>query len=213
MFSIFYVMEALLIAAALSIDAFVSSLAYGANKIRIPFSSVVVINVVCNAILGVALLLGNLLQPFLQPQFTMAICFVLLLGLGVSKVFDSAVKAFIRHHKGFQRKIQFSAWNLGFILNVYADPQEADRDGSRILSPAEAAYLAVALSLDGLAAGFGAGITNSNPLLVVGFSMIATMSSVLLGCWLGTKLTEKLSLDLTWLSGVLLVFLAISKLA
>lgn len=39
-------LEALLLVTALSVDAFVASFAYGANKIRIPLSSVAVINLI-----------------------------------------------------------------------------------------------------------------------------------------------------------------------
>jgi len=210
--TILSVAEALLIVTALSTDAFVSGFAYGANRIKIPFTSVTVINVICSAILAASLFFGSLLGPFLPPYLTAAICFVLLLGLGLSKLFDSAVKAFIQKHTEFRRKIRFSAFNLRFILNIYANPEEADRDHSRILSPSEAAYLAVALSLDGLAVGFGAGITDTNPILVVAFSLISDMLGVMLGCWLGNRITRKLNLNLTWLSGALLILLAFLKL-
>ena len=205
------VLEALLITTALSVDAFVSGFAYGTKKIIIPFSSVTVINLVCSSILALCLIFGKVIGGFLSANLATAICFVILLALGVSKIFDSAVKSFINKHTGFQKKIRFSAFNLGFILKIYANPEAADRDRSRVLSPAEAAYLAVALSLDGLTVGFGAGITGTNPLLVIVFSLFTDMFGVMLGCFLGNKVAQKISLDLTWLSGALLIVLAIMK--
>ena len=101
---------------------------------------------------------------------------------------------------------------MRFILNIYANPEKADSDHSRILSPSEAAYLVVALSLDNLAVGFGAGITDTSPILVVAFSLISDMLGVMLGCWLGNRITRKLKLDLAWLSGALLILLAFLKL-
>ena len=212
MFSMISILEALLIVTALSIDAFVSGFAYGANKIKIPLSSVTVINIICSGILALSLLLGGLLHSCLPPQLTTSICFLLLLCLGVTKIFDSAIKTLIRRHRTFQKNIHFSAFHLGFILNIYANPEDADRDHSRVLSPLEATYLAIALSLDGLAVGFSAGITNTSPVLVIAFSLILTCVAIGLGCWLGNKFTQKLQFDFTWLSGVLLIFLAIMKL-
>ena len=45
---LFYaVLEALLLVVALSMDAFVASFAYGAQRIKIPFSSAAIISVIC----------------------------------------------------------------------------------------------------------------------------------------------------------------------
>jgi len=206
------VAEALALVTALSIDAFVSGFAYGSDKIRVPFSSVAVISIICSVILAVSLFFGEIIGPVLSEGLTAGICFVLLLGLGVIRVFDSAVKAFIRKHSAYKKNIKFSAFHLSFILNIYANPEEADRDDSKDLSPKEAVYLAIALSLDGLAVGFGAGITDSNPYLIIGLSLIMNVAAVVFGRFLGEKLTNRLRLDLSWLSGALLIALAVLKL-
>jgi putative sporulation protein YtaF len=212
MFTMTSVLEALLIVTALSIDAFVSGFAYGANQIKIPIPSILVMNLICSGTLALSLLFGTLLSNWLPPALTLAICILLLLGLGITKIFDSTIKALIRKHQSFQKKIQFSAFHMGFILNVYANPEKADRDHSRVLSPSEAAFLALALSLDGLAVGFGAGIVHTSVLLVVTLSLITDTLAIAISCLLGNRFAQKLQLDLTWLSGALLILLAITKL-
>lgn len=204
--------EALLIVTALSVDAFVSCFAYGASQIRVPFSSAMVINLICGAILALALLLGGLIGSRIPPEVTSGVCFFLLLGLGLSKIFDSAVKALIRRHQAFQKDIHFSLFQLGFILSIYANPEAADRDHSRVLSPSEAAFLALALSLDGLAVGFGTGMIQIAPLLIIALSLVSNLLCILLGCFLGARVTRTASMELNWLSGLLLILLAISKL-
>ena len=68
---LFYaVLEALLLVVALSMDAFVASFAYGAQRIKIPFSSAAIISVICTAMLAVSLLAGALLRPFLPQGLT-----------------------------------------------------------------------------------------------------------------------------------------------
>jgi len=205
-------LEALLLVVALSLDAFVASFAYGAQRIRIPYSSAAIISVICTAMLAVSLLAGSLLRPFLPQSLTKGLCFAILFLLGLVKLCDSTIKTLIRKHKRMHRQVSFSLFSLKFILDVYADPEKADRDGSRELSPAEAASLAVALSLDGLAVGFGAALMKVNFLMVMLFSLAVGMLAVRLGGKIGNRAAQKLPFDLSWLSGALLIVLAILKL-
>lgn len=205
-------LTSVLLVAALSVDAFVASLAYGADKIRIPASSVLVISGVCTGILGIALAVGTLIQPLLPPHLIGGICFAILFALGVAKLFDSMLKSFLRRHQSERKKVTFKLFDLRFILQIYVDSTAADQDLSRTLSPAEAASLAFALSIDGLAAGLGAGLTEGNPIQTVLVSLLVTTLAVTLGGFFGRKLAEKLKFDLSWLSGALLIILAFLKL-
>lgn len=205
-------LEALVLVLALSVDTFVASFAYGANRIRIPFRSVAVINLICTLMLALSLLAGSLIRPYIPQEITRVVCFSILLILGVVKLCDSTLKAYIRKNRHLRKKVSFSLLHLNFILQIYADPEQADKDASQELSVGEAVSLAVALSLDGLAVGFGAALTSINVWLAVGISLIGGALLMKLGCFIGRKAAEKLSLDLSWLSGVLLMVLAFLKL-
>lgn len=204
--------ESLLLVIILSLDAFVASFAYGTDKIKIPFSSVIVINLICSGILAIALFLGSIIKPFMPEHLTTVICFILLMGLGVVRFSATSIKGFLRKCDNHTKNLEFKFFDIHFLLRVYADSTEADKDHSRVLSPIEAASLAFALSLDGLALGFGTGLTEVSYIQVIIFSLISTMIAVLLGCFIGNKVAEKLNLDLSWLSGLLLIFLALMKL-
>ena len=206
------ILEAFLLVAALSTDAFFASFAYGTSHIRIPFPSVAVIDGICTALLAVSLFLGTLLRPWLPPALTTGVSFAVLALLGVVKLFDSALKAFIRRHQTLNKEWRFSLFSLRFILNIYADPPEADRDASKTLSSAEAASLAVAMSLDGLAVGFGAGVGNASPALALLFSLLLTAAAVQGGSALGNRAAARLKHDLSWIGGALLLILAVMKL-
>ncbi|MDA6840406.1 manganese efflux pump, partial [Escherichia coli] len=80
--------------------------------------------------------------------------------------------------------------HLNFILTVYADPEQADQDRSRLLSPAEAFSLAVALSLDGLAVGFGAALGSVGVWQSLLFSLFIGAGAVRLGAFLGNRLAS-----------------------
>ena len=197
---------------ALTMDAFVASFAYGTHKIKIPFLSVVVINLISSGVLSVSLLLGSTIRPYLPKHLTSWFCFGLLLILGLVKLFDSSIKRAIQKNGGQQREIEFSAFDLNFILKIYADPPKADIDQSYTLTPTEAVSLAVAVSLDGLAVGFGAGLAQLNAVVVLLLSFLTGILAVLLGALMGRKVVERCSLDLSWISGILLIILAVMKL-
>lgn len=204
-------LEALILVLALSVDTFVASFAYGANRIRIPFRSVAVINGICTLMLALSLLAGSLIRPYIPTEITKVICFSILLALGIVKLGDSTLKAFIRRNRHIQKKVSFSILHLNFILQIYANPEQADLDASKELSVGEAVSLAVALSLDGLAVGFGAALDRINLWLAMVLSLIGGILLMKLGFFIGRKAAEKIAWDLSWLSGVLLILLACLK--
>lgn len=204
--------EAVLLAAAVSMDAFTAGLAYGTKKIALPLLSAVIVSLVGSLMLGLSLLAGGVIRPLLPQGLAEGLGFAILLLLGVTKLFDSSIKAYIRRHKAMKRDIRFSLSSLRFILTVYADPQEADRDASQSLSAGEAASLAVALSLDSLAAGIGAGVSRVGPLEAAAVAFFLGILAVLAGHAAGKRLAERCPSDLSWIGGLLLILLAIGRL-
>lgn len=204
-------LESLVLVTALSIDAFVACFGYGTNKIRIPFSSAAVMDGISSGILLVFLLLGKVISPLLPEQLIKIFCFAILFGLGIVKLFDSSLKALIRKSGQSAPQLHFSLLQFSFILTVYADPNKADKDESRTLSPKEAISLGAALSLDSAAVGFGAGVLPLHVGWTIILSLIVGACAILLGCLLGNKIAEKSALNLSWLSGILLIVLAFMK--
>lgn len=211
-FSVITILEAVMLASALSLDAFVASFAYGSKKIKIPFKSAQVINLICSAITGLSLLVGSIFKQYIPDGFTVAISFIILFILGMVKLFDSITKSIIKKHNDLNKEIKFSLFNFKVILNLYANPEDADIDESKILSPVEAVSLAIALSLDGITVGLGAALGNVNGLAVFICSLITDMIAVLLGSFVGNKVARKAPFNLSWLSGLILIVLAFSKL-
>lgn len=204
--------SALLLVIALSLDAFVASFAYGNSKIKIPMSSALLINLICTAALAASLLIGALVRPYIDEGLAKTLCFAIIFLLGLIKLCDSSIKSFIRRQRVVNKRLVFRALHLNFILHVYANPEEADKDASKTLSKGEAASLAIALSLDGLAVGFGAGLATANVLLVIVLSLLIHLLAIGGGARLGHKIAGKSRFDLSWLSGILLLALAFTKL-
>ena len=210
--TIFSLLCAAMFALSLSLDTFAACFAYGSGKYRLPFFSGLIIDLVTSAVLGLSMFFGSLLQPWIPLSFSRAICFLLLFSMGSMHLLDEAAKAFLRRHDSFFRNISFSALNFRFVLSVYADPENADTDDSRSISPKEALSLATALSLDGAAAGFGAALGSAKPATVFFASLIIGAGAVFGGFFLGNLTAARLRFPVSWLSGAILIALAFGQI-
>lgn len=197
---------------ALSLDAFAASFVYGTDNVKIPAASVSIITALSTGILFFFLVLGKWCGSFISPGITSAVCFLLLFFLGLVKLFDSTLKSLIRRSGCSSKRLCFSISDLNFILTVYADPARANAEDISVLSPMEALSLGIALSLDSAAAGFGAGMMVIHLPMTLGLSVVLNTAAVLSGSFLGRVLVRKTNMDLSWLSGILLLVLAFSKI-
>lgn len=204
--------EAAFLALSLSLDTFVAGLSYGSSKIRLPLVCAVTVSLVCSGVLCLSMLAGSLVRPFLSPIAARLICFLLLVCMGTLRILDQAIKSFLCRHDGFSRNFMFRALHFQFFLSVYADPCKADADASKSLSVPESVCLALAMSLDGAAAGFGAALGNLNPVAVLFFSLLFGFTTIQGGFLLGNRLAQKIHFSVDWLSGALLILLAFLRL-
>jgi len=209
---IYSIIEAAVLASSLSIDAFTAGFAYGSKKIRIPMSSIQIINLICCLMTAMALLMGAGLRAHIPEGLAIALAFTILFIMGLIKLLDGIIKSIILKHAKLDKSIQFSLFSLQFILRLYADPEAADADVSAHISPSEAIMLAVSLSLDGIAVGFGAALAGVNPWALLGWSLVTNMVALILGRKLGHSLAEKLPFNISWLGGLVLIGLAVSQL-
>ncbi len=205
-------METILLVLTLSIDAFVASLAYGTNKIKIPIKSIVFIDIMCAIFLALSMLLAISFKKILPINVASTISFILLIILGIYYLFESIIKKYLNKKSSKKKQVKLKLFNLWLIIDIYIDETKADLDNSKTISLNEALYLAIALSIDSIAIGFGTGIGNINYFAVVILSLIWDIIAIWSGLFLGEKFIEKINVDLSWLSGILLILLAFLKL-
>ena len=196
-----------LIVGVLSVDSFSAAFAYGSGGIKIPLKSLFILNLIGVALFGASLYFGYFLRPLLPGNTVYVLSSIILVTLGSLKIFESAIKNFIKRRQRSETDLVFSIFNASFILKVYADPEEADLDQSRSISSREATFLAVALSLDNMAVGFGAGMV-MNPGLVLLTYLVINFVCLFLGCQIGNRVARTIKQDLAWLGGVILILVA-----
>ena len=105
-------LQSLLLVFSLCLDTFVASIAYGTDKIKIPFYSSIIINLVCSSFLGIALFLGDLLNNFMPINVATYLSFFLLLGLGIYRVFEVFCKKYIKKFSNKDKPLTFKVFDF-----------------------------------------------------------------------------------------------------
>ncbi|MFW5647801.1 MAG: sporulation membrane protein YtaF [Candidatus Alkaliphilus sp. MAG34] len=202
--------ETLLLVFTLSLDAFVASVAYGTNEIKIPFISTAIINITCSSLLAFSLFLGSVVKKIVPESITLLASFLILMLLGIFYLFQGIIKNRIAKTPTSNGEVKLKISDL--IISVYVDETNADFNKSKDLGPKESLYLAVALSLDSLAIGFSSSLAGINYIRVIFLSLLYGIVAVQLGLLIGRKLVEKSNINISWLSGAILMVLAITKI-
>lgn len=206
------IFDILLLVTAICMDEFVASMAYGADGITIRPREMILMNLVSSVFLGLAFLFGQFLNTFIPENATKFLCIFCLFGVGFVKLLEGTLKGYINRQTERWKNVSFHFSGLKFIISVYGNPVNADEDGSKSLSVKETLFLACAMSLDSLFVGaLAAFLTVSIPLtiaLTFGIGMLA----VFMGDLLGKKVLSNSKYDFSWMSGALLMLLALSKI-
>ncbi len=202
----------ILLVTALCLDAFTASLSCGVSGTRMTKAAALVISVVCTGALAVSAGLSAAVRGLIAPETASVISFTLLLVIGLTKSFESFLKRWIARGDDRKNQVRLRMFDLHFVLTVYADSRKADIDENKTLSLREALYLALALSLDGLGAGFGWGLSSGSYWRLLALSLVSNILAVTLGYVVGKLLHKKTGRDLSWLGGVILTALAFTKL-
>ena len=180
------ILSALLLAVVISVDTLASGFAYGTSNTKVPMRHLIVIDLIGSTLLGLALFLGYYISGYIYPLATKIMSIVILVSIGGYKLVAY-----------FLRKVKETPTN------------------PRNISWTETLIIAIVLALDGMAVGFGASIHNTSILFCVcaiAFSLVTDFCFFISGSSLGRKLTKKTRLDLSWLSGAVLIVLGIIKL-
>lgn len=209
---LFSIFQAFFLVLALSLDTFTAGVALGTQKIMVPFRSVLAISLTCSASLWIAISLGGWIGNWISPRTGAVIGCVILVMMGSVRLFDGVIKELLRRCCENKEGMVFYRKNLKIFLQVCVDSAQADFNRSQSLSVPEAISLAAALSVDGLAAGVGAGILDVSHWLIFLIAMLINLFAVHLGCRTGIRFSRKHEQDISWVAGDLLIVLGLIKL-
>lgn len=201
--------EDIFLVLAMITDTFFVSLSYAGEKIKIPVISAVIISLVSSCVLTLSLFFSKSFGAFFPQEYCRLTGAVILGIIGIIQFCQNSLKAILKKHSG-NGSVSFSCFNIGFVISVYLDETKADSDCSKVLSARESLALSLALSVDSLCGGIAAGISGGNIIRVGIMSFVFGLLSIAMGGKLGKQINKQ-NYDLSWLSGVFLIFLAVIK--
>ncbi len=179
------IVDELFLVMVLSVDTFAVSLVYGSHKMRIPWYANFMMNGTTTSLLVGAILLGATCKEYVPLEIANWICFVILFGIGIYKCLEGI--------KEINEKEEIVAEKQSFSLQ-------------------EVFFLSVALSLDGMCAGFGAGFMEIQVVTIAILSFGIGLGTVCFGMYCGRKLVEYISFNYTILGGLCMICLALAKI-
>lgn len=156
--------EAVILSAALSIDALIIGAACSASGIRLTLLSRAVMGAVSFTVTGTAVWAGGLLSQLTTPGIGSALGSLMLLAVGVY----SLVRCLRSVPDNNEKSLRVSSAAI-------SDPEKCDVDNSKTIEPAEALFTGLTLSLDSFGAGIGAGASGGEalvPFLCAAFQIV-----------------------------------------
>lgn len=202
----------LLFLAAVSVDSLSAGLTYGTQRVKISLAACLILIFVPALFVTAANRVGSFIC-FLLPETALPfLSFTLLALLGTSKLLESLLRSIARKYPSLTRNWGVTIKQINIIFTVYLSPEEANKEDLQVLSAKEALLLSFALSLDSVLAGM-AFTTGQVPLLFL--FLLASVFNLLLfgaGYGFGRLVSSILHIDLSWLSGLFLLLLALQAL-
>ncbi len=203
----------LLFLLAVSLDSMTAGFSYGTQKVHIRASSFLLLVCVPAAFITAANRLSHLLLYILPADVLSLLSFLLLFLIGCSKLTESLIRHLAKKYPSLARNWGCRIKQLNIIFTIYLSPEDANTEDLQTLSAKEALLLSLALSLDSILVGMAFA---AEPISWLPFLLLAMLFNLLLfsaGYLLGRLLSRMLHMDLSWLSGLFLLLLAIHALS
>ncbi len=196
-----YLLSIFLLCLAPNLDNMVIGLAYGARKISVPFKS----NFAIALFSGIATLfssfLGSILADYFPSYFGNIIGGSIVSAMGLYTIIS-----YLHNKKKTHSEHQNGNQYIGELRAVMDDPGLADRDYSGDISLKESILLGVALAVNCLGTGFGAGMTGVNIAVLSTAVVLFSLLTISLGAVIGRRWAAKFLGDqATVISGLLLI--------
>lgn len=198
------------LAMAISIDGFAVGVTYGIRRIKIGFLPLSLVGSISAMSIYLTSKLGSTLADKIGLELAQKLGSLILIGIGIWVVYLAYInynndkekyndlEEKIYHNEvllpGRELLLSFKIKSMGLIINILKEPATADFDKSGTINFTEAFFLGLALALDALGAGLGAGLTGYTglwlPIIIGTITVFFLGGGVLLGHRVGDFLPE-----------------------
>ena len=206
------ILNIILLAISLSIDAFGIGISYSIRKVAIPFSSKIIISMISIIMTGVSFIIGSTILLFVNEtvaKFTG--CFMLII-LGIWTIVQGLKnKSEVKKEEQENKTLSFFIKPLKLTIQVIKGPTDFDMDNSKHIDIFESVYLGVSLSIDSLVVGISYAVVGGSSYLIPIYVGLAQFIFLSLGEILGLKIASIKKVDskvFVVLSGSILILLS-----
>lgn len=206
------VFNVLLFLFAVSVDSLSAGFAYGTSKVHIKPLAAFFLVFIPSVSITVMVRVGSFLFSLIPVSLFSVLSFLLLFFMGCEKLLESLIRHLARKHASAVGNWACRIKQLNIIFTIYFSPEDANKQDVQVLSAKEALFLSLALSLDSILASMA---FSCQPPSLPLFFLLAVLFHFLLfgfGFLAGLQVSRKFSIDLSWLSGLFLLLLALSTL-
>lgn len=197
---------------AVSLDSMTAGFSYGTKRVHVQILSLFLLVSIPAIFITLADILGTLTGRLLPDSFLSVLSFLLLFFLAAAKLFESLIRHLAKKHPSLIGNRGWHIKDLNIIFTVYLSPEIANQTDPQILSAKEAFVLSLALSLDSVLVGMAFSTVAIPRLLLLISAMLFNLILFSIGYLCGRLLSHALPMDLSWLSGLCLLALAIRAL-
>lgn len=176
-------LNVLLLIAALTTDSFVVSFSYGAQNVKMSMRMILVMNLVMSSLLAGGGWTGRIMEGFFPRNIALMAGALVLLAMGGYRM----IKCLLNRNAQENREIRELDYFQGILL-------------------------AVILSLDGLAAGIGTGLVQAEESLLIPGVFLGGILMMEAGWRAGNHFQHVFQRDISWISGICLLFLGAGTL-
>ncbi|MFT3950927.1 MAG: manganese efflux pump [Oscillospiraceae bacterium] len=197
----------ILLSLSLSLDSLAVSAAHALKATRIPLPSKLVIALISMLLFGSAVFLGEKASTFFSPHATKIIGIILMLLICTWMLLQVLLNK--NKHEEPKTILHFSMKSLGLTFQIIRNPLLSDMDHSHSISPIEAVFLGLALSIDSISVGIGYSLIGSVNILAPVFVGVFQLAFLYLGEIIGNRVTrfKNMNTDYLQLISVAVMFI------
>ncbi|MBQ6806618.1 MAG: hypothetical protein IJO97_04220 [Lachnospiraceae bacterium] len=209
---IFSILSMLLFLLAVSIDSFTAGLSYGTSKVHIKPLAAIYLIFIPSITITLMTQIGSVLFSLFPVALFSTISFLLLFLLGCTKLLESLIRHYAKKYPSIIGNWACKIKQLNIIFTIYFSPEDANKQDIQVLSAKEAFFLSLALSLDSMIASMAFSCQVNSLLSFFLLAVIFHFLLFFLGFGLGLLISKRSHFDLSWLSGLFLLLLALCTL-
>ncbi len=206
----------MILAIAISIDGFSVGVTYGLRKIRLDLLPLIIISGLSTLAIFFTISIGSEIAEFINEETARVLGSIILITIGGWLVYS----AYINYNDEpdqldlESQKLLFSLQikPLGIIVKILKEPVRADFDSSGTINISEAVVLGLALALDALGAGLGAGLSGISNIFLPFLIGLTSFLFVGSGFFIGKRVGDILPDHFELFPGLVIILLGLIRL-